>query len=148
MTVSDILIWGEWLYYIFACHVVHYSYYELSSGVSPLEIISGKLTTTTFSFCHLYVCFPRMPAWSFYYQFQSDFVTSTKKNALKSPMVKAQILETTVISKDRLWGQASDDTNGLSQDLQESCQEADGFVLLLTQDRAERDLITQDWMDW
>lgn len=72
--------------------------------------------------------------------FRSDSVASAKKDGLKSPMVKAQILETTVVSKDRLWGQASDNTSGLSQDLQESSHEADGFMLVLTQDQAERDL--------
>lgn len=43
-----------------------------------------------------------------------------------------------------LWAQAFDDTNGLSQDLQNLSHEADGFMLLLTQDPAEQELITQD----
>lgn len=41
-----------------------------------------------------------------------------------------------------LWAQAFDDTNGLSQDLQNLSHEADGFMLLLTQDPAEQELIT------
>lgn len=53
----------------FACHII-YSYYELSSDFSHFKIVSRKLNTITFSFCHLYMfvflrCLPKVSTISF-----------------------------------------------------------------------------------
>lgn len=75
----------------FACCII-YSYYELSSDFSHFKIVSSKLNTTAFSFCHLYMFvflryLPKVSTISF----KPEFIWSTKKNPLKSPMVKYQI---------------------------------------------------------
>lgn len=103
------------------------------------SLISAILSLLSFTDCY---CFIRMLSWKL-------LQSATRQNALTS--AKRTVSETHGKDYDREYGvQASE---GIvcpwpEKGFQNSGRESHGFIQLLTQDWAERKLITWGWMNW